>query len=96
MSKDPVQIVTTVVEADTLYYPMPIPEGTVCRNCGKPNATQWWTGDGGMFAAIHGQAVPWCELCGLRVQLEHARERAAAIPGIEAQIAKLEAERGGA
>lgn len=69
-------------------FPKDIPAGTLCVNCGKPKATSWWSGTG-VLAAIHGMAVPWCDLCIVREQLKHARERAAAIPALEALEKRL-------
>lgn len=58
-----------------------------CANCGKHEATQRWIGDGGSLAYIHGMYSFWCECCVFKEQLRYARERAAAIPELERQLA---------
>jgi predicted lipoprotein len=57
-----------------------------CANCGKREATTWWED---ALAFTHGMSQPWCEVCALTEQLKYARERAAAIPVMEARLAEL-------
>lgn len=62
------------------------PDGT-CRKCNERPATEMWSE--GALAAMHGAYAFWCKVCVLTAQLEHARERAAAIPELEQQLAEL-------
>ena len=78
-----------------LYFPDSIPEGTLCVKCGEPYAAMWWTGEGGEFAAIHGQAQLWCYLCALKEQIVFAEECAARIPQLKIDLEREEALRGG-
>jgi len=78
---------------DVIYYPDPIPAGVRCANCGEPRAVGWWTGDGDAFAALHGQAVPWCRLCILSAQLRHAEQAAARVPELRRAVIEEEAKR---
>jgi hypothetical protein len=53
----------------------------LCANCGeRPVETTW-----GDPNRVH---LGWCKRCALAAQLEHAKERAAAIPSLEAQLAE--------
>lgn len=67
-----------------------IPEGYICTNCKKRLATTAWTGHEGIMAAVHGNFTFWCGLCSTISQLAFAKERAAAIPELEAQIKALQ------
>jgi len=60
-----------------------------CANCNKRVGTQLWLGVGGALAYTHGMHTYWCKICVLETQLEHARERAALIPELEAELAQL-------
>lgn len=62
----------------------------VCQNCHERIATVDWAGDGGVMSYVHGQYQRWCKLCALKAQLDHARERAAAIPDLVRRIAEEE------
>lgn len=61
----------------------------LCRRCGKREATT----DIGPVLDVRWRA-PSCERCVVEVQLEHARERAAAIPGLEAKLGEIVCRRG--
>lgn len=63
----------------------------LCENCGKRPATNIWLPGGGATDMVrsHMQQV-WCKHCVLTAQLEHAKQRAAKIPEIEAELAALE------
>lgn len=61
----------------------------LCGNCGERPGTITW---GDLLALTHGGGTLRCELCAIKTQLEHARERAAAIPELEARLAHLQAE----
>ena len=60
-----------------------------CQNCLIRPATLTWGGEGGTLALVHGMSVRWCEYCVTEAQLAYARERAAAIPDLEAKFARL-------
>jgi len=62
-----------------------VAEHPVCSKCGKrPGTERWETAD---F-----RHPTWrCELCCVRAQVDHARERAAALPALESRLAELEA-----
>lgn len=59
-----------------------------CANCGERPGTVRW---GGALAATHGWVVLWCEVCALEAQVEHARERADALPALEARLREAKA-----
>lgn len=61
----------------------------LCFKCERRDGTTWWSE--GVMAYVHGAKAPVCEICALRMQLDHARERAAEIPVMEARLATLEA-----
>ncbi len=67
------------------------PVGVSCKNCDERPATCWWTGELGADAANRGYAMPWCKLCALRAQLDHAEQRAAAITELKSAVALEEA-----
>ncbi len=83
---------TTVTDGgDTIYanipaQPLPEPSGE-CSNCHQRPATVFWTGEGGSLAFVHGCYESWCKPCTLKAQLDYARERAAAIPELERELA---------
>lgn len=58
-----------------------------CFKCRGP-ATEMF--GHGPLDFIHGCAQPICERCLLIIQIEHARERAAALPELERRLAALE------
>lgn len=64
---------------------------STCANCLKRLGTQKWVGDGGAAAFVHGWYVMWCEVCVLEAQLVYAKERAAAIPLLEAELVAAKA-----
>ena len=64
---------------------------TVCQNCGQHQGTVKWTA--GALDMAHGFYQMWCEGCALRKQIEHAEERAAALPELRQRLADFEAER---
>lgn len=57
-----------------------------CYNCGKRPGVINWVGNGGVLAIVHDHVQKWCEICALTVQLEHARNLAAAIPDLEKKL----------
>ena len=68
-----------------------VPGGPVrCASCGKREGTIRW---GDMLALTHGWVQMWCEHCAVTKQLEYARERAAAIPELEARLSALDEEK---
>ncbi len=70
----------------------PEPSGD-CVQCQQRRATGLWVGEGGSLGLVHGQYQSWCTPCILQAQLEHAKERSEAIPGLERElVAALEAE----
>jgi len=64
----------------------------ICQNCHKHKATLKWVGDSGGLALAHGFHEDWCECCSLKAQLEHAREMAAKIPGLEKELILAETQ----
>lgn len=66
----------------------PIPEGTICNNCGEHPATIKWTE--GAIAMIHGSFSYWCKGCALRAQIVHAEERVKALDDLRQELAKWE------
>jgi len=54
-------------------YTNPTPGKTPCANCRKRPGTIWW---GDMLAQTHGFGQLWCEICALKAQIAHAKERA--------------------
>jgi hypothetical protein len=56
----------------------------VCFKCRERPGTSWWTE--GAMAYVHGATAPVCDLCALRMQLEHAVELAAVIPELRRAI----------
>jgi hypothetical protein len=63
------------------------PEG-ICRYCKTRAATLHF---GNALSFTHGGSLNCCALCAAEKQLEHAKERAAAIPELERRIAELRA-----
>ena len=63
-----------------------------CKNCKNRKATTLWIDDDQAFslAMSHGCAQEWCELCILKVQLEHAENLAITIPDLKRKIKELE------
>lgn len=60
----------------------------LCAKCGLRPPTQRFGGDG-----IHAyMSVGCCAICVFTAQLEHAQERAAAIPELEERLTRLEAD----
>jgi len=68
------------------------PKDQTCAKCKTRPATAWWTGEGGVLAAVHGFYEARCEYCCCEEQLEYARKLAATIPELEAKLAELQAE----
>lgn len=60
---------------------------TLCTVCGLRPGTEKWVGHGGVLGLVHGQYSMRCQVCVLEEQLSYARERAAAIPQLEADLA---------
>ncbi len=61
----------------------------ICNKCNKREATMRWADDA-TAAMLGGIWISYvCEICALEAQIEHARERAAEIPGMEAKLKKL-------
>jgi hypothetical protein len=68
-----------------------IPKGTLCSKCGERLATQRFSEHASAMSIAHGElGDPWCEHCIVSRQLEYARDRATAIPRLEARLAALE------
>lgn len=63
-------------------------KGEPCVNCKEREATRYWCR--GPLEHSHGMGVWWCEVCVLREQIEHARERAARLPELEAALIAAE------
>lgn len=59
---------------------------TKCPYCKKREGTIKWSE--GPIAAVYGMWSMVCEVCAYEQQLEHARERAAAIPELECKLAE--------
>ena len=64
----------------------------LCAKCQKRPGTETWVAEGGALAYVHGMSQWWCRRCVLEAQLEHAHERAAAIPELERQLQDLDVE----
>ncbi len=45
-----------------------------------------WLGGEGVVAMMHSGGAQWCAVCIVTAQLEHARQRAKAIPDLERQL----------
>jgi hypothetical protein len=65
-----------------------------CQNCGKERALHNWAGT---MSALECARNPqhmflWCERCCLEAQIEHARNQAARIPGLEAELAATDTQ----
>jgi len=56
-----------------------------CPNCEQREGEVRW---GDALAFTHGWAPMWCWVCAYEAQLEHAKERAAAIPELERRLAE--------
>ena len=87
LGEDAAFVLSQVRRGDSPFHGPP--EGT-CSNCGVRSAEHWWTGEGGVMAAAHGQAAPWCERCCVTAQLEHARTVASDVSELEERLAALE------
>ncbi len=61
--------------------------GGPCDNCKRRESTTWWSQSTMDF--VHGFKSAWCKICCLEKQLEHAEERAAAIPEIKRELEEL-------
>jgi len=64
--------------------------GDTCPKCNKRKSTTRWAD--GELALTHGWIIYICEICAVTEQLEHAKERAAKIPELEAKLKELEAQ----
>ncbi len=85
----------TVINLEDTDQPLfPQPSGD-CANCHQRPATELWIGEGGTLALVHGHYEFWCKFCCLQFALNYARERAAAIPELERELAALNDEMGG-
>lgn len=62
------------------------PQGHVCSNCAKREATM---ACGDFMTINHGGGSWRCEVCALEEQIPFARERAEALPAMEARLAEL-------
>ena len=56
----------------------------ICAKCRTRPGTEFWTE--GSIAFVHGAYQRWCKVCVLSTQLEFARELAAQIPALEAEL----------
>jgi hypothetical protein len=63
-----------------------------CENCGVRTATRKWAESD--MALTHGWLEDWCNACVLRRQIDVAREPAAALPKLEAELAALPSNQG--
>jgi hypothetical protein len=61
----------------------------LCEHCHVRPASIDWVGDGGVLDWAHGFSHRWCEHCAVEARLDFARQLAAEIPDLEAQLAKL-------
>jgi hypothetical protein len=66
------------------------PKDQTCAKCATRPATEWWTGEGGTLAAVHGFYEARCVQCCVEEQLEYARKLAATIPELEAKLIELQ------
>lgn len=82
----------TVTYCDTVELEQP--SGT-CTNCHQRPATAWWSPEG-VLGFVHGNRAAWCRVCVVETQLQHAREQAARIPELEAQLQQLRVDYGNA
>lgn len=62
---------------------------TLCARCGLRPATETWTESA--FAFAHGLFQRWCKRCVVEAQLAFAREVAARIPRLEAELEHCDA-----
>jgi hypothetical protein len=62
--------------------------GHLCDHCQQREAFTAW---GDAMTINHGGGSWRCEICAITEQLNYARERAAAIPDLEARLAELQA-----
>jgi hypothetical protein len=58
----------------------------LCGICGEVGAIRW----GESIQIARGHFTLRCRRCVLRAQIEHARERAAALPSLEAELREME------
>lgn len=58
-----------------------------CAKCTTRKATTWFSVDG--TSASRGYSSPYCEVCVLKEQIAHARERAEELPKLEHRLAEL-------
>lgn len=77
------------VACKTIHIFGECPLNGLCLYCKERKATLHF---GDMLSFTHGGAENCCELCCARMQLEHAQERAAAIPELSAKVAQLKQE----
>lgn len=56
----------------------------VCPKCNEREGTIRW---GDALAITHGGAQWWCLVCALQAQINHAEERAAALPELRERLA---------
>ncbi len=75
-----------ITKVETVPIQDDLPPGIDCKNCGDREASVKWTGDGGVLALVHGAWQPWCSICVLKTQIEHAEERAAALPELRREL----------
>jgi hypothetical protein len=61
--------------------------GDICARCLTRQGTEIWTE--GTMAYIHGAYQMYCKVCVLTCQIQHAKERAAAIPEMERELEEL-------
>lgn len=64
--------------------------GRLCTKCKERPATIIW---GDALATTHGWNEYRCDICALKEQLDHARERAAAIPELERKLTEALAKK---
>lgn len=60
----------------------------VCARCKEQEGTEIWADS--TMDYVHGNYAMWCKRCVVVYQLEYARERAAAIPHLEATLKELD------
>lgn len=81
-------VITQKVSIDAAKFGE-VPTGKLCDNCHKNLASIMWTGNEGIFAAIHGNYQWWCKKCSLEEQLAHAKKIQAKIPDLQEQLKNI-------
>ena len=63
-----------------------------CQKCSKERPLHNWVGTMSALEVARNPQLMflWCERCCLEAQIEHARNQAERIPGLESQLAAME------